>query len=102
MIDLSTEELMTLAQAARLRPLGRNGRPQHISTVYRHAHRGIRGVRLEVVRLGGSLYTSRQAVQRFAERLTAASVHVAPTEQPTTHPGRSRENPAGRLDEIGL
>jgi hypothetical protein len=102
MIDISTEELLTMAQAAQLRPPGRNGRPQHISTTYRHALAGFRGVRLEVVRLGGSLYTSRQALQRFAERLTAASVHGAPTRQPTTQRRQSCEHAAERLDRVGI
>jgi hypothetical protein len=102
MINLSTEELLTLAQAARLRPPGRNGRPQHVSTVYRYALKGFRGVRLEVVRLGGSLYTSRQALQRFAERLTATSVHGDPTRQSTTQRRQSREHAAKRLDQVGI
>jgi hypothetical protein len=102
MIDRNTEELLTLAEAARLRPPGRNGRPQHISTVYRHALKGFRGVRLEVVRLGGSLYTSRQALQRFAERLTAASVHGAPSQQSTTQRRQACEHAAERLDQVGI
>src|SRR5437868_2812792 len=63
MIDLQSEQLLTLTQAARMRPLGRQGRPTHLSTVYRWISRGVRGHRLEAIRLGGSLYTSREAVQ---------------------------------------
>jgi hypothetical protein len=70
MIDINTEHLLTLAQAARLRPAGRQGRPTHPSTVYRWISRGLRGHRLESIRLGGTLYTSREALQRFAEQLT--------------------------------
>jgi len=70
MIDLKSEALLTMAQAARLRPLGRGGRPTHPSTIYRWISRGVRGFRLEGIRLGGTLYTSREALQRFAEKLT--------------------------------
>lgn len=70
MIQISTEQLITLAQAARLRPGSRRGRPTHPSTVYRWAVRGIRGVRLEIIRIGGMTYTSVEALQRFADRLT--------------------------------
>jgi hypothetical protein len=89
MIDISAEKLLTLAQAARLRPLGRRGRATHVSTVYRWISRGVRGIRLESIRLGGTLYTSAEAVQRFADRLTLNS---APSLQPgttATRPGRA-------------
>jgi hypothetical protein len=33
--------------------------------------RGVRGVRLEGVKVGGTTYTSVEALQRFAERLSA-------------------------------
>ncbi len=72
MIDLSSEPLITLAEAARLRPLGRNGRATHVATIYRWISRGIRGIRLEALRVGGALFTSREAVQRFAEALTTS------------------------------
>ena len=84
MIDISTEQLLTLPQAARVRPHGRLGRPTHPSTVYRWISRGVRGaagvVQLEGVRLGGSWYTSREALQRFADRLTerAATTSAVP------------------------
>jgi hypothetical protein len=71
MIDIATESLLTLSQAARVRPLGRRGRPTHHSTVYRWISRGVRGCKLEAIRLGGTLYTSREALQRFGEALTA-------------------------------
>jgi hypothetical protein len=77
MIDISTGQLISLSQAARVRPHGRLGRPTHPSTVYRWISRGGHGVggvvKLEGVRIGGSLYTSREALQRFAEMLTGGT-----------------------------
>ncbi len=36
-----------------------------VSTVWRWAQRGVRGVKLETVTIGGKRMTSRQAVSRF-------------------------------------
>ena len=41
-----------------------------IQTVYRWAQRGVRGVKLETVRVGVRLCTSERAIERFIERLT--------------------------------
>ena len=81
MIDLTTETVLTLAAAARLRPPSRGGRPTHPSTLARWALCGIRGQRLEVIRLGGALFTSVEALQRFADRLT--TTEAAPLPRPT-------------------
>lgn len=48
------------------------GRRVHLSTALRWVTRGVRGVRLEAVRLGGRWVTSLEALDRFAARLTAA------------------------------
>jgi hypothetical protein len=93
-IDLASESLITFAQAAKLRPPSRGGRPTHVSTICRWATRGIRGVKLEVIRLGCVTYTSREAMQRFAEALTL--------ETPRPPPGRVAERAEAALDAIGL
>jgi Protein of unknown function (DUF1580) len=74
-IDLTAEKPLPLKDACHLIPPGRNGRRTHLSTVLRWVIRGVRAtggsvVRLEAVRLGGRWVTSREAIQRFAERLT--------------------------------
>jgi hypothetical protein len=105
MIDLAAEQLITLEEAVRLRPEGRGGRPTHVSTVYRWIKTGVRGVRLEGLRLGGRLHTSREALQRFADRLTGLA-----EAQPTTRPDlvsatarrRAGERAARKLDALGL
>ena len=65
MIDVNGEQLLTLAEAARSLP-----RCPHIATIYRWISRGVKGVKLEAVRIGGTQYTSKEAMQQFAERLT--------------------------------
>jgi len=70
MIDVSTEELAPLAKASNLwvptRP--------HVATIWRWATRGIRGVKLDIVRIGGSTCTSREAVGRFLSAINGRDV----------------------------
>jgi hypothetical protein len=74
-IDLATETKIPLSVAANETPPSRNGKRTHLSTILRWILRGAKApdgsrVRLEAVRLGGRWLTSREALQRFAERLT--------------------------------
>jgi hypothetical protein len=64
-IDPLSDELMSLSQAARRLPRLRNGRPVSPSTVWRWASRGLRGVRLEIIRIGGVACTSAAALRDF-------------------------------------
>ena len=66
MIDINTENLLPLHDVPKILPTRTNGKRVHISAVYRWVQRGIRGTHLEVVRIGGTTYTSREAMQRFA------------------------------------
>ena len=74
MIDLSSESLISLRQAARSLPPARRGRPVTLSCLLRWVLSGVQTpagrVCLEAIRLGGRWLTSREALQRFAERLT--------------------------------
>ena len=45
------------------------GKQIHPTTVWRWSNRGVRGIRLEVVKVGYEIRTSRQAVRRFLERI---------------------------------
>src|SRR4051794_6719645 len=90
-IDITIERLIALKEYTRMRPPGRNGRPMSIATAYRHIFHGVRGVRLEHVKLGGNTYTSLEAVQRFAERLTEAR-----PSHPTGDPRPASQDTAGR------
>ena len=77
MLDLNTETIGTLSETAARLPRLR-GKRLHASTLWRWTSRGIRGVRLEHMKLGGRIITSLEAVQRFSERLNDASVAVRP------------------------
>jgi hypothetical protein len=100
MINLLEERVVTLVEAARLVPPGRGGRPTHLSTLLRWITRGVRGVRLEAVRLGGRWVTSKEALQRFADRLTTAE--QAPTSAVSTRRTRAVDAVEQELSRLGL
>ncbi len=103
MIDISNETLLTLTEAAQVRPRGRRGQPTHVSTVHRWIANGVRGVHLEAIRLGGQLYTSKEAIQRFAERLTHQAPKVVLTSPSTTRlRTRALKEAEKLLDRIGI
>ena len=66
MIDFGAEECFPLAAAAKLIP-GREGKPIHVSALYRWIERGVNGTKLEVILIGGRKHVSREALQRFFE-----------------------------------
>jgi hypothetical protein len=83
MIDLANESLIGLAQAAATLPPGRRGKRVHLSTILRWVLKGVKTptglVQLEAIRLGGRWLTSREAMQRFAERQTPDYAQQIPT-----------------------
>jgi hypothetical protein len=103
MIDLARESLLTLAHAAELLPPGRRGRHTHPSTVLRWILGGVRTptgrVHLEGIRLGGRWLTSKEALQRFAERQTPDISTSVPATRTPTERRRAREQAAKILKE---
>jgi hypothetical protein len=89
------ERRLTLSQAARHLGL-------HVSTVWRWQLRGVRGVRLETILLGGTRYTSHEALERFTSACTAvANGGVAPV-RTTTQRQRQIELAERELAEAGI
>jgi hypothetical protein len=72
LFDPETEPPISLADARALPwlPKRRRGMTYHLSTLHRWAASGVRGQRLEIVRIGGTAYTSEAALRRFIERLS--------------------------------
>lgn len=99
MIEVATEQLVHVREVPWFLPRQLNGRRVHISAVYRWMSRGVRGVLLEFVQVGGRRYTSKEVLQRFADRLTSSE---APAVQESTPRRRQREieRAAKRLEEI--
>lgn len=71
------ENLFPLIEAANHLPK-RNGRKRPKATIYRWAQSGVSGVRLETIYVGGTMYTSAEAITRFFERVTRAKRNDAP------------------------
>jgi len=87
MIDIATEELLALKDVSALLPRRRKGRRPTFSCVWRWATTGCRGVKLETVRIGSTLCTTRGALQRFFRCLSQeAAVESA------GDPGAGQEN----------
>ncbi len=90
MIDTTIERLIPLREVPKVLPCRETGRRIHISAIYRWAQRGIHGVRLDVVRIGGTTYTSSEAIQRFGEQLSSRTGFNAVADLPTPR-ARQRE-----------
>ncbi|WP_459556779.1 DUF1580 domain-containing protein [Lacunimicrobium album] len=65
MIDITIEKPIRLSAAVDYFPRTKSGKLLHPSTAYRYATRGIRGVKMEVVKIGGCTCTTREAIMRF-------------------------------------
>jgi len=82
--SLQTETLISLSEAAKFYQ-ERTGRRPSSSTIFRHARRGILArsgerIKLNHVRVGGRILTSREAVERFwAELADADASHFDAT-----------------------
>jgi len=87
MIDAANETLVALRDVPRCLPARPNGKRLHISAVYRWTLRGIKGVVLESIRIGGTTYTSQEAIQRFSDRLSGP----APAQLPPAGVSRVRQ-----------
>jgi Protein of unknown function (DUF1580) len=95
MVDIATEQVFALAEIHKHVPKRRGGRKIHTATGYRWASRGLNGVRLEVVQVGGTKCTSLEALQRFFERLSA----VASGEAPPVRTAKQRERAAAKAND---
>lgn len=76
-IDFASEQVFPLSEAPDYIHR-RRGRKAAVSTLYRWATSGVRGVQLEVLQVGGCRCTSLAALQRFFERLATNNLSPAP------------------------
>jgi len=79
-IDIAKEEIVPLVQVPVRVPRQRGGKKLAVSTAFRWAKAGLRGVRLETIQIGGTKCTSVQALQRFFEALSELS-YAEPAEE---------------------
>jgi hypothetical protein len=104
-IDLS-ESLIPLTRVPTLAfvPRRRRGKRLNQATVFRWANPGVRGVRLETIRFGGTLCTTQSALLEFFRRLTLGTPAAAAP--PPTRTARQRQRAdakaAQQLDQVGI
>jgi hypothetical protein len=96
MIDSQSEQIVTLAQAADSLPRRRRGRKTHVSCLYRWAKVGHRGVLLETLQIGGTRCTSKEALQRFFERLSESRQAGSGSSSARPAPFAGRRSPSRR------
>ena len=65
MIDVRIEKPFSFASICELHPTHPS-----VQTQWRWALKGLRGIRLETAKIGGRRYTTFEAIDRFAARLT--------------------------------
>ena len=103
-IDPITETLVKLAEVPRLTWMPRPRRKRlHTSTIFRWTKRGLRGVVLETIRIGGTLYTSEEALLRFFDRQSSSETagEALPSQIPRTRRGAIKAAER-RLDSVGI
>lgn len=83
-IELNSETIISLNAAAKTLPKLRGGRKPHIATMYRWAKSGVRGVKLETIRIGGTVCTSTEAIQRFCNQLSGPETPSTPSTPSST------------------
>lgn len=96
-IDFDSENIITLAEACRRVP------PDGVSTatMARWIQRGVRGVKLETIVIGGRRLTSVESLSRF---FTAQNATDAPSAPVITATQRRRQSEAARteLEKMGV
>lgn len=92
MIDPINDELIPLREVPGLLPR-RDGKKIHIRTVYRWVNRGVRGKKLETIRVGGPYYTTAEALADFfgeqKSRRTGSDIDDVKKQQSTSRSSRS-------------
>ena len=95
MIDASTETLIQFQQAGRRIP----GNPS-VCALHRWRLNGVRGAKLETLLVGGTRFTSVEAIARF---ITEQNRDEPPTPELTAKQRRTQAESANRvLQEAGL
>jgi len=77
------------------------GQP-HISTLHRWRSHGIRGTKLETYLVGGRRFTTREALQRFFDRVAASAAGAALQAVTVRRRLRQRDAAAERLRARGI
>lgn len=92
---MAGEQLLTPAQVAALIPRRRGHGPTPVGTVYRWMQKGIRGVRLAYIQVGGTRCTTRADLDRFFARLGSFPGEGGPAAGPYRVEAEAEASPHG-------
>jgi hypothetical protein len=104
-VSITEEDVMRLRELAKLAPRRRKGKKPAVSTLIRYGTVGINGVRLELLKVGSVWCSSPQALQRFYDRVTEASIPSAPpvpSPDEQFEPDGMQSLDAQRLEQLGF
>lgn len=104
MIPIQGETLIPLRDVPRQLPAKSNAKRVHISACYRWVSTGVHGVVLESLKVGGTTYTSIEALERFAHKLSRRT-DVERAERigdPTTRATRAKSHATAERLELEL
>lgn len=96
MLNLDPTKFISLSEAAAILP----GRPS-LCSLHRWTRRGVRGVRLETLLVGGKRFTTAEALQKFADAVTAAGAS-APTRSAAVLSNRRAISAEAELERDGI
>jgi len=94
-IEMADEVLISFHDATRAFP----GRAIRKGTLYRWWRKGVRGVRLETILVGGQRYTSREAIERFLLAQNAPAQNAGRSAAQRTRQSLAARN---QLEQLGL
>ena len=107
-IDIEKEDVLSLTEATKVLPRV-NGKRPSICTLWRWCRKGLHGIHLDYIRIGRCIATSRQALNRFFNELSASDEPIVtpPVERPfppVTSKSRQRalEEADRRCQEMGV
>ena len=103
-IDISKETPFPLTQAPKAQPFkhaGREGGPVSIQKVWRLATKGLRGVKLETILIGGTRCTTLDAIERFIMATQDGTPAPAAARTPTQR-AKSHAKAMQRLEQVGI
>ena len=97
-IDTFTETIISVDDAAK-HVSKINGKKRNRSVILRWINRGVSGVRLSAIRIGGDLHTSREALNRFLNESQAAKTK---RHSQATSAGIRRSSLERQAEELGI
>jgi hypothetical protein len=98
-IDVKAETIISFSDARSAFP--GIDRRLSLATLHRWRLKGIRGIKLQTILIGGLRYTSREAIIRFVDGLNAGDTPAVPA---ITAPQRRKQSEAAQfqLEEMGI